>query len=384
MGIETKKGRIVLIDALRGLAIAGILIIHHIEHFDFYKKPDYILDWLVKTDQWVWDKVFMLVSGKAFALFSLLFGISFWIIHENRKAKGESYLLRHFWRMFLLLLIGAIHIVFFRGDILAMYAILGLPLVITPYLNKKVLLILSAVLLLNPIGIYSIITYALGTPFDFRLPYPQVDINNFLSEGNFIDMVQVNFTSGYLSTLVWSWNVGRFFTIPGLFFLGTYFGKTKALTHKSLKFWYKVITISLIGWLFFNLIEFVWIQQIENASDKRLIGAAIAVYSKLCIMFGTLSLIVIFWRHNNGKLWIARFANFGRMGLTNYVLMSIIGASLYYGWGLGLYKYLGSLATLGVAIVVLVLQMKFSTWWLQKYGQGPLERLWRKLTWLQF
>ncbi len=64
--------------------------------------------------------------------------------------------------------------------------------------------------------------------------------------------------------------------------------------------------------------------------------------------------------------------------------MSIIGASLYYGWGLGLYKYLGSLATLGVAIVVLVLQMKFSTWWLQKYGQGPLERLWRKLTWLQF
>ncbi|AXT61517.1 hypothetical protein D1816_14525 [Aquimarina sp. AD10] len=106
------NNRIVLIDALRGLALAGILLLHHIEHFDFYQKPIYNIPWLIRIDRWVWDNLFLLVSGKAFALFSLLFGLSYWIIHENRVAKGETYFLRHFWRMFILIVLGIFHLVF--------------------------------------------------------------------------------------------------------------------------------------------------------------------------------------------------------------------------------------------------------------------------------
>ena len=383
--METKKERIVLIDVLRGLAISGILLIHHIEHFDFYKRPDYKLDWLVKTDQWVWDKVFMLVSGKAFALFSLLFGISFWIIHENRKARGETYILRHFWRMFLLLLIGAFHVIFFRGDILAMYAIIALPLIITPYINKTSVLLIAIVLLLNPIGLYTITAHVFGfKPYDFNFSYPQFDVYKILSEGSFMDVLKMNFTEGYQSTLVWSWNVGRFFTIPGLFFLGIYFRRTKAITQKPLKFWYRFITFSFTGWLALNFVEMIWVEHFVEKDSQRALQSAIAVYSKLCIMFSVLSLIVIIWKHNNGNVWISKFADFGKMGLTNYVLMSIIGAILYYGWGFGLYKYCGALLTLCIGIIVLILQMKFSSWWLKKYGQGPLERIWRKLTWMKF
>ncbi len=383
--METKKERIVLLDVLRGLAISGILIIHHIEHFDFYKRPDYKLDWLVKTDQWVWDKVFMLVSGKAFAMFSLLFGVSFWIIHENRKVRGETYILRHFWRMFLLLLIGAFHVIFFRGDILAMYAIIALPLIITPYINKKAVLLISIILLLNPIGLYTIAAYVFGfKPYDFNLGYPQFDVYSILSEGSFIDVLKMNFTEGYQSTLVWSWNVGRFFTIPGLFFLGIYFRRIKAITQKPIQFWYRFITFSFLGWIVFNFIDMVWIEHFVDNNSQRGLRSAVAVYSKLCIMFSVLSLIIIIWKHNNGKVWISRFADFGRMGLTNYVLMSVIGAVLYYGWGLALYKYCGALLTLCIAIVILIIQMKFSSWWLKKYGQGPLERIWRKFTWMKF
>ncbi|UZO82522.1 DUF418 domain-containing protein [Aquimarina sp. ERC-38] len=99
-------------------------------------------------------------------------------------------------------------------------------------------------------------------------------------------------------------------------------------------------------------------------------------------MFVFLAGIVILWKHNDGKVWIAKFSNFGRMALTNYVLMSIIGTTLYYGWGFGLYKYCGALFCLILGLLCLYLQILFSNWWLSKYRQGPLEKIWRKLTWI--
>ncbi len=379
-----KKERIALIDALRGLAISGILLLHHIEHFDFYQRPKYTLDWLITIDQWVWDKLFLLVSGKAFALFSLLFGVSFWIIHENRKARGESYVLRHFWRMFLLLLIGAFHIVFFRGDILMMYAVIGIPLVVAPYLSKKLLLGIAILLLINPLHVYTLVSRMFGGEvYDYRMQYPNVNVNKILAEGSFLEVIKMNFTAGYMGSIVWTWNVGRFFTIPGLFFLGVYFGRIKAITKQSLKYWYTILWMSIVGWLVFNLVEFACVNQIEDNTSKAIFVAMIAVYSKLSALFFVLSLIIVLWSHNDGKVWVARFCDFGRMGLTNYILMSVIGAVLYYGWGFGLYQYCGAFFTLCIAIAVLILQMKLSSWWLRKYGQGPLERLWRKLTWLK-
>ena len=107
-------------------------------------------------------------------------------------------------------------------------------------------------------------------------------------------------------------------------------------------------------------------------------------YIKLAMMFSILSSFILIWRHNQGSVFVARFVNFGRMGLSNYLLMSIIGSTLYYGWGLGLYKYCGTSVSLLIGITLLVLQMKLSTYWLARYGQGPLEKLWRKLTWLNF
>lgn len=380
----SKKPRIKLIDALRGLAISGILLLHHIEHFDFYLKPDYKLEWLLKIDKWVWDNLFMMVSGKAFALFSLLFGISFWIIHENRAERNEKYFLRHFWRMFTLALIGGLHLVFFRGDILIMYALVGLPLLISPHLNNKVLAVISIILLINPINLYNLIAYNVGLElYDFRLPYPKGDFENILSHASFLEVLKMNFTTGFESTLVWSWNVGRFFTISGLFFLGVLFSKTKILITNNLKVWYRILVISVSFIYLFSMIDFVWIKTIASKDVLRLLKPMNDAYSKLSIMFFVLSVIVILWHHNKGKVWIARFADFGRMGLTNYILMSVFGTMVYYGWGLGLYKYCGPSVSFLIGLFFLVAQMYLSTWWIKKYGQGPLERLWRKLTWIK-
>ena len=378
------KTRIKLLDSLRGIAISGILLLHHIEHFDFYLKPQYDIKWLLKMDKWVWDNLFDIVSGKAFALFSLLFGISFWILNENRAERNQEYFFRHFWRMILLIFIGAFHLIFFRGDILIMYAVMGISLIISKYLNQKTTLIISVVLLINPIYLYNILAVKLGWELlDFRLSYLNVDLNKIQSSGSFIENLTTNFSTGFATTLIWSWNVGRFFTILGLFFLGTFIRSKRLLTTKNLRSWYKVLVTSVVLFYFFDMIDTVWIKKIESKDTLRLLRFMIDTYSKLSLMFIFLAGIVIIWRHNNGKVWIAKFSNFGRMALTNYVLMSIIGSVLYYGWGFGLYKYCGALSSFIIGVFCLYIQMSFSNWWLNNYGQGPLEKIWRKLTWMK-
>jgi uncharacterized protein len=71
------------------------------------------------------------------------------------------------------------------------------------------------------------------------------------------------------------------------------------------------------------------------------------------------------------------------MSLTNYIAQSILGSFIYYGYGLGLYKYTGASFSILIGSTVIVIQIIFSHWWLKHYGQGPLERLWHKMTWIK-
>lgn len=376
--------RILLVDALRGLAITGILLLHHIEHFDFYQKPDYDLKWLVNMDKWIWKNLFKLVAGKAFALFSLLFGVSFWIINENRNRRGEGYFYRHFWRMLGLVAMGILHLFYFRGDILIMYACLGMLVIFAKYLSNRSLLIISVFLLINPLYFYNLLASMLSWElYDFKLASPDAKIGEILSNGSYWEVLVMNFTSGYKSMLIWSWNAGRFFTILGLFYLGVLFGKRKLLESNDLKLWYKILVGSLILVYVFDLTSFVWLKQVSEKENMKLLRLMFDTYSKLSYMFLILSLIVIVWKHNDGNVWVKRFTDFGRMGLTNYILMSMIGSFLYYGWGLGLYQHCGSLYSLMIGVVCLWGQMKFSSWWLATHKQGPLEYLWRKMTWVK-
>lgn len=376
------KPRIQLIDALRGIAIIGILLLHHIEHFDFFSKPNYNYKWLLRADAWIWNNLSNIISGKAFAMFSLLFGISFWIINENRLEKGQKYFVRHIWRMIILALIGCLHIIFFKGDILLMYAILGIPLLLSKFMSNKAILSTALVLLINPTYIYYLLSYLFKWEiYDWKMPYPKSNVGQILGEGTFFEVAKANFSMGYLESIIWTWNVGRFFTIPGLFFLGVYIRKKRFLTKGSLKSWYKVLIISIAFVYLFSFTDTVWIKQIANKVDKNLFKFINQTYARLSLMFTYLTIIVILWRHNNGNLWIKNLCNFGRMGLTNYVLMSILGSFLYYGWGLGIYKYCGALISFLIGLACLVIQMTFSNWWIKKYQQGPLEKLWRKLTW---
>ena len=70
------------------------------------------------------------------------------------------------------------------------------------------------------------------------------------------------------------------------------------------------------------------------------------------------------------------------MSLTNYLGQSVIGGFVFYGWGLGLYQYSGHSLSLLLGILCVLLQYTFSRWWLHHHSRGPLESLWKRLTWI--
>jgi len=117
--ISTIKGhaRVDVADVLRGLAVMGIIILHSIEHFNFYSFPDTTTqsDWLNFTDKAIWNGLFFMFGGKAYAVFALLFGFSFFIQNDNQRMRGNDFRLRFCWRLILLFLIGNINASFFTG-----------------------------------------------------------------------------------------------------------------------------------------------------------------------------------------------------------------------------------------------------------------------------
>lgn len=97
-----KNPRIEVVDALRGFAVMAILLVHNLEHFIFPVYPTNSPGWLHVLDQGVFNGVFTLFAGKAYAIFALLFGFTFYIQSYNQKKQGKDFGYRFIWRLVLL------------------------------------------------------------------------------------------------------------------------------------------------------------------------------------------------------------------------------------------------------------------------------------------
>ena len=105
--------RIDVADILRGIAIAGIILIHFLEHMNFWNFPSPKNEFWANMNTAVWDSIFFLLAGKMYAIFSLLFGLSFFIQHDNQAQKGVDFRPRFLWRMVLLFMWGLFDLLFF-------------------------------------------------------------------------------------------------------------------------------------------------------------------------------------------------------------------------------------------------------------------------------
>lgn len=387
MNTLLKSPRLDVVDALRGFSLLAIVLIHNIEHYNLYYIPENMPPFLMTIDQWLWDTIFFLFAGKAYAMFSLLFGFSFYIQLHNQQLRGGDFKWRFAWRMFLLFLFAQFHSAFYPGDILVLYSVVGLVLIPIRNWSNKALLITAFVCLLQPVE-WGRIIYALFNPdyitySNSQAPY-FMKIEPILTDGNFWQTIKANIWNGQLYSNIWQVENGRLFQTASLFMFGMLLGRTKMFikSERSSAFWKKVIIISAAAFIPLFLLKTYIPPMIEQQSLRVPTGILLPSLSNFAFMAILVSGFVLLWFNRDGFSFQRIFIPYGRMSLTNYISQSIIGTFIYFGYGLGMYQYLGSTASVMVGIIIFTIQLMFSRWWLSRHKQGPFEYLWKKGTWI--
>jgi uncharacterized protein len=385
--LNSKPARIEIADALRGFALLSIVLLHNVEHYDFYYFPEYLPKWIKILDSKIWESVFFLFSGKSYAIFALLFGFSFFIQSDNQEKKGLDFRGRFLWRLLLLLIIGAFNSFFYSGDILAFYAIIGISLVPVCKWGNRAVLITVIIFMLQPWE-WAKLFYVLYHP-DYQSAgnlsdYYFGQATQYLQGNSFWQLAKGNFWNGRLADITWSWENGRLFQTSAIFMLGMLLGRKSLFVsvESKVKFWRRALIISVI--LFFLLLFLkqsvpgLFVSKAVSGTFKMVITS----WSNFAFASVLISSFVLLYQTRIMHRLLYNLAPFGRMSLTNYMVQSVIGSFIYYGYGLGLYKYTGASLNVLIGSCVIMIQIIFSKWWLKNFNQGPLERLWHKATWI--
>ena len=381
--MNANSSRLDVIDALRGFAIVSIMLLHNIEHFDFYFSPSGLPDWLKLVDKMIWDSMFFLFGGKSYAIFALLFGMTFYIQWHNREARGEDFRPRFAWRLALLLAFGLFNSMFYHGDILSIYAVLGLALIPVARLRSGTVCAIAVILLLQP---YAWLEFfqALPNP-DEKLADPASwayfgRASEYMAHGSALEVWWGNLTNGKVGVIRWSWENGRIFQIPALFMLGMVAGRKGVfkLSPENKRFWVRTLFIAVLAFIPFYLLKSYPESWNIGQAVRRPLLVIVTSWSNVAFMAVLVSCFTLLF-----YAWprLDFFSPLGKMSLTSYVVQSIIGTSIYYGFGLGMYQYTGASFALAIGIVLALVQRQFSVWWLKSRKQGPLETLWHRATW---
>ena len=383
-----KHARVEVADVLRGLAVMGIILLHSIEHFNFYSFPDTTGQsaWLAFTDKAVWDGLFFLLGGKAYAVFALLFGFSYFIQYDNQRMRGHDFRLRFCWRLILLFLIGNLNAMFFTAEVLVLYSLVGFILPLTCKMKDKWIFVLACILLIQPLPLY----YTLRACFDPAFVTPALPTGDLWgatfevqSHGTFWETVRVNLWEGQLASLAWAWDNGRVFQTAALFLLGFLAGKRGLFLKENLKIWNKVLCGSLLAFFPLYGLGNMLPSFIDNPSIRTPLLLIISSLYKFAFMLLLVSAILFAYYRTRLQRRLAQIVPYGRMSLTNYITQSIFGSLLFYNWGFGLHDDLGITASFLTGILLFILQFSFCRWWMAHHSHGPMEYLWKRATWLK-
>ena len=383
-----KHARVEVADVLRGLAVMGIILLHSIEHFNFYSFPDTAGQsaWLAFTDKAVWDGLFFLLGGKAYAVFALLFGFSYFIQYDNQRMRGHDFRLRFCWRLILLFLIGNLNAMFFTAEVLVLYSLVGFILPLTCKMKDKWIFVLACILLIQPLPLY----YTLRACFDPAFVTPALPTGDLWgatfevqSHGTFWETVRVNLWEGQLASLAWAWDNGRVFQTAALFLLGFLAGKRGLFLKENLKIWNKVLCGSLLAFFPLYGLGNMLPGFIDNPSIRTPLLLIISSLYKFAFMLLLVSAILFAYYRTRLQRRLAQILPYGRMRLTNYITQSIFGSLLFYNWGFGLHDDLGITASFLTGILLFILQFSFCRWWMAHHSHGPMEYLWKRATWLK-
>jgi uncharacterized protein len=376
--------RLDLVDALRGSALLGILLLHAVEHWNFMRMPTGRPTWLEQLDGQTLGWAYWLLGGKAYAIFALMFGVSCFITLDGWRRKGDHGASGRFvWRMALLGVLGYVHGLLYNGDILGPIALLGVLLVPLERLGSRGLAVSAVLLLLQlpqwveVLRVWAYPTWQPGVPRHWGLFGGAEEV---FATGSLADVLRLNAWQGQLANWWWLWESWRWSQMLGLFACGLLLGRSGVLhdAPRLRRLASRAVVAGLAGY------ALLWLAQ-RGIASLGLQGRRGQVVADLATMYGNLAQAAV-WAGGFALLYprarrvLDLLAPYGRMSLTGYVTQAVIGVPFFYGFGLGMYRHVGPFAALFFGLAVFALQCALAHAWLKRYSYGPLEWLWRAAT----
>ncbi|MEW7279824.1 DUF418 domain-containing protein [Aquimarina sp. 2201CG1-2-11] len=381
------KKRIELLDVYRGFAILGIFVVNIvIMNSTFLNQDEFALQWTSSIDQ-ISSKILQLFFyTKFFPIFSLLFGLGISMQALRLLEKGTlsfSFFAR---RMTILFIIGVLHILLlWSGDVLNLYAILGLLTTLMIKKSNKTILFLAAFFLFFPF--YDLVLGYLMELLRFKPEiyldgYTGETVNHIIKSGTYLEGLKLRCLE-YLTNIPMLFG----FLAPiaiSMFLLGLYLGKNKiydTLDAFILKIKKPMLIVALVTNLYRIVFLFVLPDfEIYSTEIFRPIFIKLMVLSDTMMGLFYLWVIGWFWYNTKLKNVLSPLKYVGRMALTNYIMHSFIGLILFSSVGFKLYETFSPSGALLTAVLVFVGQIMISKIWLKKFRYGPLEWIWRCLT----
>ena len=376
-----EKKRYVILDALRGFAILGIILANFPE-FSLWTFSD-PAGWTA-TDKVTRAVQTFLVDGKFYTIFSLLFGMGFSIQLANAEGKLRTF----YRRMTVLLIIGLVHLcLLWSGDILMLYALCGMVLPLFRKLPTRKLLLVAAGLLVLPVLLDAVFGTSLADPLEreqWRIcamyGITEANFGTWLSDaGSYREVLQFLHQGGV--ERMWEFVLGhRFLKVLGIFMIGFAVGRERlyADVKGNSALLKKIVSWGLLLGVPFGVL-YTW-SSMSGYPFGRVAHSALYFLSVYPMGFAySAGFAMLFDRCGNAPGW-KLLSSPGRMACTNYLGQSVIGIILFYGIGFGLGNMVGLLGTELVALGVYAFQIGFSTLWMKYFRFGPVEWAWRMLT----
>ena len=392
----TRNERFEVLDALRGFALFGILLANLVSFFGYSTLTSEEIVALPISDRGVLFFIDWFVEGKFYGLFSILFGVGFGLQAVRMGQAPNDF--RAYWyrRMFVLLAFGLVHMVcIWNGDILTLYALLGMLLPLFMNLSDRALIRWIVCLLAAPLVVYAVTYVTSESSLWGVLSRFSAELKAELGYGGrsqlemrTSDSMREVFTVNVLNVIPrpMSYFVsGRYPQVLGLFLCGMYIARhLPAVVKGRVSLNGAAIAAFVTGLL--CAFAYAWIKGTTGTyyalTPVGAVQAAVYHIGAPLLSLGIAWAFVTAWSKASASGVFVHLATLGRMALTNYLFQTSVSVALFFGYGLGLMAKLPFSFLPLFAFGILFCQWLLSHSWLQRHRQGPLESIWKRLAYV--
>ena len=388
--------RIDSLDVLRGFALLGILAMN-IQYFSMpmaaYLNPTAYGD-LGGANLATWTVLHLLTDQKMMAIFSMLFGAGIVLFTERATASGRSAKSFHYRRNFWLLLFGLVHgYLLWSGDVLFLYAVCAF--VLFPFRNmsaKRLLISGVAVLSVSSLIYISAGLSMPSMPEEMRAEMfgdmwapaaATIDADLAAYRGSWSEQMQhrVPATAEMQSFVTLAWG---FWRAAGMMLLGMGLYKLGILSAQaSSRTYARMFGAGVLVGLPVVAYGVYWNFSNNWGPESMFLGSQFNYWGSVFVSLGWIGGLILLLKHGRLPWLTSRLAAVGRMAFSNYILHTLICGFIFYGHGLGYFGSVERTGQLAIVLAIWIFQLLVSPIWLRHFRFGPLEWLWRSLTYWQ-